>query len=160
MCQYIHFSRVLNTPNFDHIWSFGGKFELLYLAVSLCLFIPLRWGFHQKSYNSIQKSSIKLVTISFPNFYSDAKFGHHLWRHNSSHMAKTISFDRYGRKSPSNRPMWNEVKCFSCHSKGLPEPCSLYGVAQTTSHHPEFLRQTTTIPKTYTLIFNWLQQET
>ena len=85
------------------IHSFFSRF----IAVSLRLFVRLRWGFHQKSYNFIQKTSIKLVTISFLKIYSDAKFGHHLWRHNSSHTAKTLSFERYGRKSPGNRPPWN-----------------------------------------------------
>ena len=102
------------------------------IAVSLRLFVRLRWGFHQKSYNFIQKTIIKLVTISFLKIYFDAKFGHHLWRHNSSHTAKTLSFERYGRKSPGNRPpcemfflslersYWTLLTVWSCPGYFLP----------------------------------------
>ena len=100
------------------------------LNVILHLFIRFRWGFHQKSQNSIQKTYIKflpflswifvlmpnldifqdvIITVTWdkinhfyqptflPSFVAFDAFYFCLW-------PKTLSFERCGSKSPSNRP--------------------------------------------------------
>ena len=93
--------------------SFSGKFEFLNSAVTLRLFIRLRWGFHWKSYTShlditiavtwdVTKTNEQVIyqptsLPSFVTFYA-FYFCARVW-------PKTVCFERYGRKNPSNRPL-------------------------------------------------------
>ena len=64
----------LNTPKFEHIWSCGGKFEFLWLPVTLS-FYPIDSGFHCKYCSSMTKVPVPFWTLLFKIFVLLLKIG-------------------------------------------------------------------------------------
>ena len=62
----------------------GGKFEFFLISCNFTPFLPIEMEFLPEIIEFYTDNQYSIFPIIFLNFNSDAKFGHHLRRHNSS----------------------------------------------------------------------------
>ena len=80
---YSLFSR-LKPLNFDYILVMWREIWISLITCNSASFCPIEMGFLPEIIEFYAQNYHQVFTISFLNFLSNAKFGHHIWRHSSS----------------------------------------------------------------------------